>query len=289
MTFKIWFGDPQHAEGNEHRHIQQFHLLRATGDDARRGLGGEELVVGDSGEVVSKAGIRVYAGLAPDLFAGDAVATRAFMGAFFGEKKYNPDAFLNRQNFFDRRNASAIVLEIPNKLIGNGKVHAWATASLVGHAPEVQVSRWGLPLLTHLFLADPANSDLAEKYNRTMPSEDLIHFAEPIAAFAEKMVSYANSSAHPAEYGKRLAARLCPTNLPYEIGTIASFNFTSLNGRGLADDVMDVILTLATNKPLGVGISPDRRRIRSEFPYFGDPFTAAEQQGVPPAAHPTKK
>ena len=35
-------------------------------------------------------------------------------------------------------------------MIGRGRVHAWATASLYGHAPEVQVSRWGLPLITNV-------------------------------------------------------------------------------------------------------------------------------------------
>jgi hypothetical protein len=38
------------------------------------------------------------------------------------------------------------VLEVPSELIGKGKINAWATISLFGHAPEVQVSRWGLPI-----------------------------------------------------------------------------------------------------------------------------------------------
>ena len=66
------------------------------------------------------------------------------MTSFYKEQKYNPQAFVNRRNFFANRNVSAIVLEVPNRLIGEGTVRAWATASLVGHAPEVQVSRWGL-------------------------------------------------------------------------------------------------------------------------------------------------
>jgi hypothetical protein len=49
------------------------------------------------------------------------------------------------------------------------------------------------------------------------------------------------------------------------------------------DDVMDVILTLATNTALGDGIVPDRDSNRSEFPYFGKPYTRAEQADVAPA------
>jgi hypothetical protein len=83
------------------------------------------------------------------------------MTSFYKEQKYNPQAFVNRRNFFANRNVSAIVLEVPNRLIGEGTVRAWATASLVGHAPEVQVSRWGLPMITHIFLSDHSK-DLKE-------------------------------------------------------------------------------------------------------------------------------
>ena len=96
----------------------------------------------------------------------------------------------------------------------------------------------------------------------------------------------AGSAADPQEYAKRLIERLCPTTLPYELGTAASFDFAGINGRGLADDVMDVILTLATNTALGDGVRPDAKRLRPEFPYFGEPYSRDEQKGVMPAQEP---
>ena len=36
---------------------------------------------------------------------------------------------------------------------------------------------------------------------------------------------------------------------------------------------MDVMLTLASNRPLQDGAAPDRNRIRTEFPYFGEPYS----------------
>jgi hypothetical protein len=45
---------------------------------------------------------------------------------------------------------------------------------------------------------------------------------------------------------------------------------------------MDIIITLASNVPLADGVTPDRTRIRSDFPYFGTPFTAEEQAGIAP-------
>jgi hypothetical protein len=45
--------------------------------------------------------------------------------------------------------------------------------SLFGHAPEVQVSRWGLPMVTHIFLNDPSDQEVKEQFNASVPSEDL--------------------------------------------------------------------------------------------------------------------
>jgi hypothetical protein len=94
---------------------------------------------------------------------------------------------------------------------------------------------------------------------------------------------------NPAEYGQQLASRLCPATLPYELGTAAAFDLAGFNGRPLGDDVMDVMLTLASNKPLQDGAVPDRERIQTEFPYFGKPYSKDEQKSVTPVPRPPKK
>jgi len=193
------------------------------------------------------------------------------------------DAFLrSRQNFFNNRNITAIVLEAPNHLIGKGTVHAWATVSLYGHAPEMQVSRWGLPMITHLFLNDPANQEVKETFNKSVPSDDIALFSGYIADYTQKMTTYAGSVVNPEEYGKQMVSRLCPITLPYELGTAAAFDLAGFNGRPLGDDVQDVMLTLASNRPIQDGAAPDRNRIRTEFPYFGEPYSKEEQKDVVP-------
>jgi hypothetical protein len=91
----------------------------------------------------------------------------------------------------------------------------------------------------------------------------------------EKVTALAHSAADPSAYATQLLARLCPSVLPYELDTPASFSFAAFNGRGLGDDVMDVILTLVTNTALGDGVAPDTRLIRPDFPYFGEPHPTA--------------
>jgi Domain of unknown function (DUF4331) len=287
LTFKFRFGAVTHADGDEHWHVQTYEVRRAMGNDALRGAQGEVLIEGETSEIAKgEFGLLAYAGVAPDLFAGDAVALGAFRSALAKENRFHPDAFLNRKNFFAKRNISLLILEVPNRLIGDGVVGGWATASLFGHAPEVQVSRWGLPLLTNVFIPD---MQMREDFNRGLPAGDLATFGAQIAEIGEKLSRLAGSHANPGHYGKRLAERLLPAILPYRIGTPASFDYAGFNGRGLADDAMDVILTLATNTPLGDGVAPDRGRIRSAFPYFGEPYTRGEQAEVTPAAAPAKK
>jgi hypothetical protein len=287
LAFKLRFGEVEHAEGDEHQHIQSFQVRRATGQAARKGLEGDLLIEGKTESVVrGNSGVSAFAGLAPDMFAGDAAALGAFRNALFKDNKFYPDAFLNKTNFFARRNVTVIVLEMPTALIGKGKVSAWATTSLYGHAPEVQVSRWGLPLITNVFILD---MNVREDFNRSVPADDLAKFGPVIGGVAEKLAGLAGSSPHPADYGKQLAARLLPAVLPYELGTAAAFDFAGFNGRNLADNVMDIILTLSSNTALADGVAPDKTRVRAEFPYVGEPYSKEEQAGLKPATAPSAK
>ena len=285
VTFKVRFGEVAHA-GGDHRHVQTFEVCRATGKDALRGPEGEVILEGKTGEIVrTGTGPMAFAGLAPDLFAGDGAALGVFRNALFKENKFDPDAFLNRKNFFARRNVCAIVIELPSNMIGTGLVHGWATSSLYGHAPEMQVSRWGLPLITNALIPD---MNMREDFNRAVPADDVARFGAHIGGVVEKLSALAGSATDPGAYGRRVVARLLPAVLPYELGTPAGFDFAGFNGRGLTEDVMDVILTLTTNTLLGDGVAPDRRRVRRDFPYFGEPYSSDEQAGIVPAAMPAK-
>ena len=280
VTFKVRFGAVEHAGGDEHRHIQHFEVRRAVGADARKGAEGAILATGETGGVVRSKSISVFAGLAPDLFAGDAVALRGFHTALAKENRFAAEVWQNRKDFFAKRNVTAIVLEVPTQMIGRGRIHAWATASLYGHAPEVQVSRWGLPLMTNVLIPDEA---IREIYNHTGPAEDREKLGPALSQFTAHVSGLAGSTPDPVEYGRQVADRLCPIMLPYELGSNAAFDFAGFNGRALGDDVMDVIITLASNVALADGVAPDRTRIRTDFPYFGPAFTAEEQVGIAPA------
>ena len=136
----------------------------------------------------------------------------------------------------------------------------------------MQVSRWGLPLITHIFLNDPNQQEVKERFNQSAPADDMASFSGSIGDFAQKMTTYAGSAMNPEEYGKQIIGRLCPVTLPYQLGTPAAFDLARFNGRPLGDDVMDMMLTLAANKPLQDGAVPDRKRIRNDFLILGTVF-----------------
>lgn len=267
VSVKVQFGEVVHvATGGADEHAQGFEVRHAIGAEAATGADGQLIASGTTGAtVLGENGLRVFSGVVHDVFGGDAAAVNDFKDAFTAGS-YKPAAFDNHVNFFADRTVAAIVIEVPNALLGTeGVVHAWATVSLFGHAPEQQVARWGLPLFTHLFLND---DDLREAFNRTPPSEDDAAFVTSTVDTVTEYVTRAGTSPDPAAYAHRVAALLGPVTLPYTVGTTASFDYTGFNGRALGDNVMDNMLSVLTNSPLGTGIAPDPAHIVVDFPYF---------------------
>jgi hypothetical protein len=279
VVFKFRFGDARHADGDEHRHVQSFKAIRAAGPDVA-GDAGEVLAEGDTGRAIEANGVRAFAGLAPELWAADAFAFFTTLTNLFSEDKYDPKTFEHRQNLFQDRNVMAIVLEVPNEMIGAGKVNAWATIGLYGHAPEVQICRWGYPLITHLFLSNPTTPELTDEYHAGAPADDVRSIGPAIAAFTARLSARAGATANPDEYGAKVASMLCPSLLPYVIGSDARFSVEGFNGRSLSDDAYDVMLSLATNTTVRDGVSPNTSRLQRDFPYYGKPFSRAEQAGL---------
>jgi Domain of unknown function (DUF4331) len=272
VTFKIRFGEVRHAEGQglEGRHAQTLEVRRATGKGAGEGTESEVIASGTTGRIVAgDAGVRIFAGLAPDLFAADRPVAAAYRAAV-AAGRFAPQLFQTAANYFQNRNVTAIVIEVPTQLIGDpgATVRAWATVSLCGHAPEVQVSRWGLPLMTHIFITDEAVKD---EYNRSHPSADVPRFSQIVADALPPFAQLAGSTDDPAAYAQRVVDRLFPTTLPYVLDSAASFGFAGFNGRALTDNVENVMLSLQANTPIDQRTTVPRTNIIDEFPYFGAP------------------
>jgi hypothetical protein len=281
VVFKFRFGAPSHVDGDEHRHVQSYRVIRAESTQIA-GDAGEVILEGQTGAIASDVGVKAFVGTAPELWAANAIGFFDFLGALYGQDRFDTDVFRNPQNFFAQRNVTALILEVPDALVGAGRVGAWATLSLYGHAPEVQISRWGLPLFTHFFLSNPERPDLPEKFHNTGPAQDVELFGKAVSGFVKKLADSAMSTGRAEAYGELIASRLCPVMLPYEIGTPAVFSLSEFNGRPLGTDAFDVMLTLGANVPVMDAVHPDRSKIQDGFPYFGAAYSKAEQAGLAP-------
>ena len=129
-------------------------VRRAEGEPSRSGVEGERLGSGVTDEIFAlEGGGRAWFGVAADPFIGNGPALNAFVKALAaGNADFTP--FDNRVDIFANRNVTAIVLEVPSDRIGTGRVGAWASISLHGHAPQRQVARAAWPLMRHLFIRD---------------------------------------------------------------------------------------------------------------------------------------
>jgi hypothetical protein len=263
VSFKVSFGEGAGAGA-----AQSFSVRRAAGRDAVSGPAGELLAEGMTSEVSKGSqGTLAFAGITWDVFAGDGAALEAYE-ADFARGEYTPRHFQNHANLFAGRHVAVIAVEVPTELIGAGQVNGWATISLYGHAPEMQVARWGLPLLTHLFIRD---DQMREDYNRTAPTGDNASFLAHIGDVVTETARRAGTVTDAEAYAGRVLARLGPLTLPYQLDSAAGFDYAGFNGRALGDDVMEVMLSLMTNSALGDGVAPDPALIRGEFPYFTQP------------------
>lgn len=66
-----------------------------------------------------------------------------------------------------------------------------------------------------------------------------------------------------------MAKWVYPDVLSYEVGTPANYGFAKVNGRTLADNVPEVMMSLAVNTGINSGLTPDTTKdARSDsFPY----------------------
>jgi hypothetical protein len=285
LCLRVLFSDPA-PDGS-----QTLQVLAATDRlAADRGIGteiGRGRTTGtDRLDFGSSTGT-VWAGMAADPFWADGFALAGFLGAI-AEGRYEPEIFDQHANVFDGRNVSAIVLEIPDQVIGTGTVSIWARITLYGHAPQRQVSRMGQPMLRPLFFNVPGEE--TEELNAGHPSSDNARYRGKIVGLAEAAGTLARVE-DPPQHAGAVADGFLPDVLRYRPGTQAHFVPGSGNGRALDDDAFGIAVSTLVGHPLATSTAPFT--ISPTFPYLPTPHAGVlpallELFGVRPAgADPT--
>ena len=194
----------------------------------------------------------VWAGLAADPFWADGVALAGFLGAI-AEGRYEPEIFDGHANIFDGRNISAVVLEIPDDVLGTGALSIWARITLHGHAPQRRVSRMGQPMLRPLFFNVPGEE--TEELNGGNPASDEEQYRAKVVQIAEAVGKLAGV-ADPYRHAVDVAAAFLPDLLRYTPGRPARFVPGSGNGRALDDDAFGIAVSLLVGDSLARSSAP---------------------------------
>jgi hypothetical protein len=241
---------------------QGWSVERVTGDNPAKV---EPVLLGSAqrfGETVSlRGGGRAWVGLAGDAFAANA---SQYFKLIESAKAGNSDfsVFDKPVNFFAEMDVISLVLEVPNSSFAKPDVNAWGAVWALNGGDPLQVNRWGNVLTAFLF----ANgNDDADAMNASRPVDDAKLHRARAAQRLEFLVKASGSSADPAAYAEAVSKRLVPIVMRYRIGTPAFYGIGAVNGRPLADDSFDVIMSTVFNRTVNDGVRPGG--IRDEFPY----------------------
>ena len=150
----------------------------------------------------------------------------------------------NESDFFAGLNVSGIVLEVPRVKITDGSpaVGIWAdTKTSAG-----RIDRMGRPAINTVLIND-GNED---RFNKTRPHRDLERFGPQVEKNLLFLSGLDGSGYTPAE-ARTVAEVLLPDLLTIDTSSADGF----LNGRQLADDVIDAELAIVTGS-LGANDSP---------------------------------
>jgi hypothetical protein len=268
LTYRVSFAEPD-PQG---RQALRLHAL--TGGEAREDSAAGKLVLeGRTGETASSGGTRIWAGRITDSFYIDlsllAIVNGAVAkGTAADLSGWRPE---NAKNSFAGTSVESIVLEVPHsdpRLRPGACIGVWCATKLATDAGGWrQINRAGHPMMWPIFW--PNDTDFSNPANTRHPSEDVAaagkHLAEQVAA----VVAAGGTADDPQGYGETVAHELFPDMLPYVVGTPATYGFAGFNGRTLADNAPEAMLSLVLDKAVPSGLKPSvSRDVRdTNFPY----------------------
>lgn len=212
-------------------------------------------------------GMQSFAGIVQDPFYGNSLALGAFRKNIVNAAyQYDPAVWtsVSGKNIFEGRQVGAIVLDVPNTMLGT-EIFAFFTTDLKVDKQWKQVQYSAIPLLSHTLLLD--NVTLRQAHDAHRPGD--AYNAEMKAAVAASVLRAtlaANSQQHPAEYAEKIANTVVPDVIHYNVGTPAKFAVNNINGRTIDDDAMSVVLTwlLGTETDQAI-VNPKKHT--THFPY----------------------
>jgi len=251
VTYRITFN----KRDEQGRQSYVVRCIRGA-DAANPHAPGNIVAQGTTGEkVTTPSGLRVWAGKANDPFWIEPDVLHAVGHAFQDGTVVNLAGWdpSRARNLFAGHTVYSMVLEVPDAelLAGvgdNRRIGVWAVATLAtDEGGWRSINRVGLPMIPPLFTQ--YNEDLGNRLNAGRPADDFATYGDANTKAIAGVVR-ANGTAEDANaYAEKVAHRIFPNVLPYEVGTPAVFGFAEWNGRSLTDNAPEVMFSIAANTP----------------------------------------
>ncbi|MDB4766836.1 DUF4331 family protein [bacterium] len=188
------------------------------------------------------------------------VSTGVFDDPFFFDLNgFNNGFQFTGDDFFEGLDVSAIVLEVPNTELNgaSSNISVAARTLLNGN----QVDRVGRPAINTALISGSRKED----FNVANEVDDFNDFGAEVQAAIEGL----NGGDTATAAGQ--AGFLLPDVLTFDTSDAATF----LNGRGLADDVIDAELQLLTGTDISDGVDVNAEGFLNAFPFLAQRNTAA--------------
>jgi Domain of unknown function (DUF4331) len=268
LTYRLSFGEAD----SDGRQPLQLHAL--TGDEAREDSATGELVLeGRTGEEGNGDDIRIWAGRIADWFYIDL----SLLGIVNAAVKNGTAVDLSAWRPGDARNSFAgttvesIVLQVSDQhpqLRPGAPIGVWCATKLATDAGGWrQINRAGHPMMWPIFWPD--DTDFSDPANSRHPSEDVDAVSGYIGDQVAAVVAASGTSGDAQGYGQAVSHELFPDVLSYEVGTPATYGFATRNGRTLADNAPEAMLSLVADMAVPSGLKPSvaKRQRDDSFPY----------------------
>lgn len=268
LTYRISFGESD----SEGRQPLQLHAL--MGQEAHEDAAVGALVLeGGTGRPYSMGDTRIWAGRISDPFYIDLsllnlVNSSVLNGAAADLTAWNPQ---HAKNSFADTTVESIVLEVSHEnsqLRPGANIGVWCRTQLATDAGGwQQINRFGHPMIWPIFW--PNDTDFSNPANQRHPSADYNAAAKHISGLISAAVAANGTSDDPEGYGEIVARTLFPDVMNYIVGTPATYGFTVRNGRTIADNAPEAMLSLVLNTAVPSGLKPSvSAHLRTrDFPY----------------------
>jgi hypothetical protein len=268
LTYRVTFGE---ADANG-RQTLQLHVL--TDRDAREDVAaGTPVLQGRTGETATATNTRLWAGRISDPFYIDLsllglVNAAVRNGTALDLSGWHPE---QAKNSFAGTAVESIVLEVSHQhpqLRPGAHIGVWCATKLATDAGGWrQINRAGHPMMWPIFWPD--DTKFTHPANTRHPSEDFAADGKYIGDLIAAAVAASGTSDDPQGYGQTVARELFPDVLSYVVGTPATYSFAARNGRTLADNAPEAMLSLVVNTAVPPGLMPSvAKQLRvNDFPY----------------------